>query len=102
KCYYLNSLFFQAGKDKSISLISIDQKKTKYHCAVYQASKCLIEPRIIDLNTNQKQELAQIKKQFSDYLIYEDFCQISDQNFTNSPPKKIRFLANFRQMLPYF
>jgi len=102
KCCHLNSLLFQAGKNKAISLISIDQKKTKHHCAVYQATKCLIEPKIIDLNTNQRQELAQIKKQFSDYFIYEDFFQILDQDFTHFPPRKISFLTNFRQMFPYF
>ncbi|KLL03813.1 MAG: glycoprotein endopeptidase [Mycoplasmataceae bacterium CE_OT135] len=99
KIYHLNSLLFQAGKSRAISLISIDQKKTKYHCAVYRATKCLVEPKKIDLNVSQKQELIQIKKQFSDYLIYEDFHQIPHQNLT---PKKIRFLTNFRQLLPYF
>ena len=54
KCYHLDSLLFQVGKKKAISLISIDQRKTKYHFAIYQASKCLIEPKIIDLNTDQK------------------------------------------------
>ncbi|CAJ0762048.1 17525_t:CDS:2, partial [Entrophospora sp. SA101] len=97
---YFTSL--PAGKNKAISLISIDQKKTKHHCAVYQATKCLIEPKIIDLNTSQRQELTQIKKQFSDYFIYEDFFQTLDQDFTNFPPRKISFLTNFRQMFPYF
>ena len=102
KCYHLNSLLFQLGKKKAISLISIDQRKTKYHFAVYQASKCLIGPKTIDLNTDQKRELAQMKKQFSDYLIYEDFYQVSDQSSVTFSPQKIRFLTNFRQMLPYF
>jgi len=102
KCYHLNSLLFQAGKKKAISLISIDQRKTKYHFAVYQTSKYLIEPKIIDLNTYQKQELDQMRKKFSDYFIYKDFYQTSDQGSTDFSPKKIRFLINFRQMLPYF
>lgn len=100
KIYHLNSLLFQAGKKKAISLISIDLKKTKYHVAVYQATKCLIEPKEIDLNVNSE-ELKQIKKQFSNYLVYEDFHQIS-QPGTNSPSQRIRFLTNFRQLLPCF
>ncbi|CAH1756002.1 24909_t:CDS:1 [Entrophospora sp. SA101] len=102
KVYHLNSLLFQAGKSRAISLISIDQKKTKYHCAVYQVTKCLVEPSEIDLNVSQNKELIQIQKQFSDYLIYEDFHQMLCHDLNNLPPKKIRFLANFRQLFPYF
>ncbi|RHZ37110.1 hypothetical protein [endosymbiont GvMRE of Glomus versiforme] len=97
KIYYLNSLLFQVGKKKAISLISIDQKKTKYYIAVCETTKCLIEPKMVE-----QQALIQIKRQFSNYLIYEDFHQKSNQNLTNLLPKKVRFLANFRQMLLYF
>src|SRR5947207_5110986 len=48
KLYSLNSLLFQVGKHKAISLISIDLKKTKYHVAVYQKTKCLLESRVIE------------------------------------------------------
>jgi tRNA A37 threonylcarbamoyladenosine modification protein TsaB len=97
KIYYLNSLLFQAGESRAISLISIDLKKTKYHVAVYQATKCLIEPKEIDLNVN-RQELNQIHQQFSNYLVYEDFHQIVNDE-TRRP---INFLINFQKMLPYF
>jgi tRNA threonylcarbamoyladenosine biosynthesis protein TsaB len=97
RIYHLNSLFFQAAKDKTISLISIDQKKTKYRCAVYQDAQCLVEPRAI-----KKLEISQIQKQFPNYHIYEDFYQKNNSKLDNSSPKKINFLANFRQLLPYF
>src|SRR4051812_17505614 len=48
KIYHLDSLLFQAGESKAISLISIDLKKTKYHLAVYQKTKCIIEPQIVE------------------------------------------------------
>src|SRR3954447_15946985 len=35
KIYHLNSLLFQAGENKAISLISVDLKKTKCYVAVY-------------------------------------------------------------------
>jgi tRNA threonylcarbamoyladenosine biosynthesis protein TsaB len=103
KVYHLNSLFFQAGKSKAISSISIDLKKTKYQLAVYQKTKCLIEPRIV-----RSEELTKIKKQFSDYTIYEDFCQISGSelsqvnNESNYILKPINFLINFQKLFPYF
>ena len=101
KIYHLNSLLFQAGKKKALSLISIDQKKTKYHIAVYRATKCLIEPKVFDLNID-RQGLAKIQKQFSGYFVYEDFHQKYSQGLVNLSLKKIRFLTNFRQLLPYF
>src|SRR5207253_2929023 len=102
KVYHLNSLFFQAGASKAVSLISIDLKKTKYQLAVYQKIKCLIEPRMVG-----SKELTKIKKQFSDFTIYEDFCQISDfepsqANSETKPIQPINFLANFQKLFPYF
>jgi len=102
KVYHLNSLFFQAGESKAVSLISIDLKKTKYQLAVYQKIKCLIEPRMVE-----SKKLTKIKKQFSGFTIYEDFCQISgsEPGQTNSETKHIQpvnFLINFQKLFPYF
>ncbi|RHZ36831.1 hypothetical protein [endosymbiont GvMRE of Glomus versiforme] len=97
KIYHLNSLLFQVGKKRAISLISIDQKKTKYYVAVYQATKCLVEKKVVN-----PVELAQIQRHFFYYLVYEDFHQKPDQGLTNLPSKKIKFLVNFRQLLPHF
>jgi tRNA threonylcarbamoyladenosine biosynthesis protein TsaB len=102
KIYHLNSLLFQAGKDKAISLISIDLKKTKYHVAVFQKTKCIVEPRIVE-----NKETNKIKKQFSDYIVYEDFYQTYSSEFgqTNSETKHtqpINFLVNFQKLFPYF
>src|SRR2546429_3250248 len=79
--YHLNSLLFQVGKHKAISLISIDLKKTKYHVAVYQKTKCLFEPQVIE-----SIELVQIKKKFPNYFVYEDFYDSLSQN-----PQPINF-----------
>ncbi len=85
KILKLNSLFLQSGrKEKAISLISIDLKKTKYHCAVYQGVKCLFGPEIIEI-----ERLNEIKKIFSGFSVKEDF-------------KEVDFLFNFKQLLTYF
>jgi tRNA threonylcarbamoyladenosine biosynthesis protein TsaB len=102
KAYHLNSLLFQAGKDKAISLISIDLKKTKYQLAVYQKTQCIIEPQVVE-----SKELTKIKKQFPDYIVYEDFYQASGSEFgqTNRETKHmqpINFLVNFQKLFPYF
>lgn len=103
KIYHLNSLLFQVGEDKAISLISLDLKKTKYHLAVYQKTKCLIEPRLVE-----KEELVKIQKQFSNYAIYEDFCLVKSLELEQkntpldliSPP--INFLVNFQKLFSQF
>ncbi|CAG8823405.1 24069_t:CDS:2, partial [Racocetra persica] len=59
-----------------------------YHVAVYQKTKCLVKPKEIDLNVNSK-ELNQIKKQFPNYFVYEDFHQISQPGINF--PQKISF-----------
>ena len=102
KIYHLNSLLFQAGEDKAISLISIDLKKTKHYLAVYQKTKCIIEPRMIE-----NEELTKTKKQFSNYIIYEDFCQIlypelGQTNNESNYAYPINFLVNFQKLFPYF
>lgn len=103
KIYHLNSLLFQAEESKAISLISIDLKKTKYQIAVYQKTKCLVEPQMIE-----NKELTKIKKQFSNYALYEDFYQIMDpeagQKNTNlnQITQPINFLANFQKLLSQF
>ena len=95
KLYSLNSLLFQAGKNQGVSLISANLKKTKYHVAVFQKTKCLLEPQIIEST-----ELAKIQKKFPNYFIYEDFCLKANNNSQNSQP--INFLLNFRKLLPFF
>jgi tRNA threonylcarbamoyladenosine biosynthesis protein TsaB len=95
KLYHLNSLLFQAGKDQAISLISVDLKKTKYHIAVCQRTKCLFEPQIIG-----NAELVKIQKKFPNHFIYEDFCLKVNNNSQN--PQPINFLLNFRKLLPFF
>jgi tRNA A37 threonylcarbamoyladenosine modification protein TsaB len=85
KIFHLNSLMLQSGGEgRTINLISIDLKKTKYHCAVYQGIKCLFGPEVIEM-----EKLNEIKKTYSEFAVKEDF-------------KKIKFLSNFRQLLPYF
>ena len=103
KIYHLSSLLFQVGENKAISLISIDLKKTKYQMAVYQKSKCIVEPQVIE-----RTELVKLQSQFSSYDIYEDFHQIanlelgqknSDLNQISQP---IDFLANFQKLSSCF
>ena len=96
KLYHLNSLLFQVGKHKSISLISVGLKKTKYHVAVYQKTKCLFEPQVVE-----SIELIKIQKKFPDYLVYEDFC-LKVNNIPNQIPQLIDFLLNFQKLLPSF
>lgn len=75
--YYINSLLFQVGKEKAISLLTIDNKGSKYHAAVYQNKKCLMESQAI----NQEQ-LELLKKQFPNFPIFCDFNQVNLlQNF---------------------
>src|SRR4051794_33145353 len=94
--YHLNSLLFQAGEGKAISLISIDLKKTKYHIAVYQKTKCLFEPQIVE-----NIELVKIQKKFPNYLVYEDFYLKASDN-TSQISQLINFRFNFQKLLPNF
>jgi tRNA A37 threonylcarbamoyladenosine modification protein TsaB len=94
KLYHLNSLLFQVGESKAISLISVDQKKTKYHVSVYQETKCLLKPQVIE-----SIKIIKIQKKFPNYLIYEDFClKAGDSSSQNSQP--INFWFNFQRLLP--
>lgn len=94
--YHLNGLLFQVGESKAISLISIDQKKTKYHVAVYQKTKCLFEPQVV-----KSTELIKIQKKFPNYLVYEDFYLKVNDN-PNQTPQPINFGLNFQKLIPNF
>ena len=96
KFYHLNSLLFQAGKAKAISLINFDQKKTKCYGAVFQATKCLVKPKLMGSLEVQKKLIQ--NKRFSHYLICQDFYQISQ----NGKKRKVNFLAKFHQLIAHF
>lgn len=103
KIYHLNSLLFQVGENKAISLISIDLKKTKYHVAVYQKTKCIVEPQIVE-----NKETNKIKKQFLDCAVYEDFHRVINPELgqkntgLNQIPQPISFLTNFQKLSSCF
>jgi tRNA A37 threonylcarbamoyladenosine modification protein TsaB len=80
KLYHLNSLLLQSGTDNCLSLLSIDHQGNKYHAAVYQNKKCLLESRIIC-----HEELAKIGEKFPAFFLRKDFQQVD-------------FLSNFEKL----
>ena len=80
KLYHINTLLLQAGTENCLSLLTIDNRGSKYHVAVYQNKKCLLETQIV-----LQEYLAKIVKNFSDFSLKKD-CQ------------KIDFLKNFQEL----
>jgi tRNA A37 threonylcarbamoyladenosine modification protein TsaB len=77
-------LLFQVAKENAISLLTIDNKASKFHVAIYQEKKCLLTPKI----TN-KEELEELKKDFLSFAFFQDFSQVE-------------FLKNFFLKKEYF
>jgi tRNA threonylcarbamoyladenosine biosynthesis protein TsaB len=80
KIYHLNTLLLQAGADKCISLLTIDNQATKYHIAVYQNKECLLADQIV-----RQESLEKIIERFPDFLVLKDF-------------QGIDFLTNFQKL----
>ena len=78
--YHTDTLLLQAGADNCISLLTIDSRGSKYHAAVFQNKKHLLETQIIS-----KEELEKIVKKFPDFSCKKD-CQNLD------------FLTNFQEL----
>jgi tRNA A37 threonylcarbamoyladenosine modification protein TsaB len=84
KFYHINTLLLQAGTENCISLLTIDSRGSKYHAAVFQNKKHLLETQIIS-----KEELEKIVKKFPDFSCKKD-CQ------------NIDFLTNFQELKDEF
>ena len=80
KIHHLNTLLFQAGAGKCISLLTIDSRASKYHVAVYQNKECLLTEQIV-----QQADLEKIKEKFPNFLILKDF-------------QGVDFLTNFQKL----
>jgi len=72
KIYHLNSLLLQAGKNKCISLLTIDSRGSKYHAAIYEEKKCLLETQIIS-----QEDLKELIKKFPDFLLLKDYQNVN-------------------------
>ena len=72
KLYHINTLLLQAKAENCISLLTIDSRGSKYHAAVFQNKKCLLETQIIS-----QEELEKIVKKFPDFSCKKD-CQNLD------------------------
>ncbi|CAG8633390.1 14220_t:CDS:2 [Gigaspora margarita] len=80
KLYHINTLLLQARAENCISLLTIDSRGNKYHVAVFQNKKCLLETQIIS-----QEELEKILRKFPDFSCKKD-CQ------------NIDFLTNFQEL----
>ncbi|MEG7978986.1 MAG: hypothetical protein NY202_03655 [Mollicutes bacterium UO1] len=80
KLYHINNLLLQAGAENCISLLTIDNRGSKVHIAVYQNKKCLLERQVIP-----KEELEKLFRKFPDFSCKKD-CQ------------EIDFLTNFQKL----
>lgn len=84
KLYHINTLLLQARTENCISLLTINSRGNKYHAAVFQNKKCLLENQIISQG-----ELEKILRKFPDFSCKKD-CQ------------NIDFLTNFRELKDNF
>jgi len=84
KLYHIDTLLLQAGNASCVSLLTIDSRGNKYHVAVFQNKKRLLETQIIS-----KEELAKILEKFPDFSLQKD-CQ------------NIDFLTNFQELKSNF
>ena len=80
KIYHLDTLLLQAGTGNCISLLTINSQGNKYHVAVYQNKKCLLNRQII-----YQEKLEKIKKTFNNFSILKDF-------------EGVNFLTNFQKL----
>ena len=80
KIYHLNTLLFQAGTEKCISLLTIDRQASKYHLAVYQNQECLLAEQIV-----QQKDLEKIREKFPNFPTLKDF-------------QGVDFLTNFQKL----
>jgi tRNA A37 threonylcarbamoyladenosine modification protein TsaB len=78
--YHINTLLLQAGTENCVSLLTIDSRGSKYHAAVFQNKKCLLETQTIS-----KEDLEKMFKKFPNFSCKKD-CQ------------KINFLTNFQEL----
>ena len=84
KLYHINSLLLQAGAENCISLLTIDSRGNKYHVAIFQNKKYLLETQIIS-----QEELEKTFRKFPGYSCKKD-CQ------------NIDFLTNFQELKDNF
>ena len=84
KIYHLNTLLLQAGKNKCISLLTIDSRESKYYAAIYEEKKCLLEAQIISQET-----LKNLTKEFPDFALVKDY-------------QNVNFLTNFQELKSEF
>src|SRR6185312_2340540 len=84
KLYHIDTLLLQAGTANCISLLTIDSRGSKYHAAVFQKKKRLLETQIIS-----KEELTKILEKFPDFSLQRD-CEDID------------FLTNFQELKSNF
>ncbi|CAG8619003.1 16702_t:CDS:2 [Cetraspora pellucida] len=82
--YHINTLLLQAGKEKCLSLLTIDRQASKYHLAVYQDQKNLIASAVIT-----KKKLDELNQQFPNFPTLQDFSEID-------------FLPRFQQLKSSF
>jgi len=78
--FHINTLLLQAQTDSCISLLTIDSRASKYHVAVYQNKKCLLESKII-----RREELEKIVDKFPNFLVLKDL-------------QRVDFLNNFQKL----
>jgi tRNA A37 threonylcarbamoyladenosine modification protein TsaB len=84
KIYHLNTLLLQAGKNKCISLLTIDSRESKYHAAIYEEKKCLLETQIIS-----QEDLKNLTEKFPDFPLLKDY-------------QGVNFLINFQELKSEF
>jgi len=84
KLYHINTLLLQAGTENCISLLTIDNRGSKYHVAVFQNKKYLLETQIIS-----QEELENLFRKFPDFSCKKD-CQ------------NLNFLTNFQELKDKF
>jgi tRNA threonylcarbamoyladenosine biosynthesis protein TsaB len=84
KIYHLNTLLLQAGKNKCISLLTIDRLGSKHHAAIYEKKKCLLETQIIS-----QKDLKELIKKFPDFTLLKDY-------------QDVNFLTNFQELRSEF
>ena len=80
KIYHLNTLLLQAGKNKCISMLTIDSRESKYHAAIYKEKKCLLKTQIIS-----QEDLKNLTNKFPEFPLAKD-CQ------------EVNFLTNFQEL----
>lgn len=84
RIFHLNTLLFQASDQTCLSLLSLDNSGRRWHLAGYQKQKEILSSQI-----KTREEIEEIKKKFSNFLVIENF-------------RKINFLEHFKKLKKVF